>query len=153
MKVIQKKSVKDLFIAREEFDYLTLNPLNKAITDYYLPRWDPSPLKSFLLKQFGTLKNLYLCLKVTCEKDGKTVSSLALCFNLLDDWERDCGHFWGLELDREAIGKCMETYFKSIGYCGTVCTNAVEICSFLQRLVKDVPLADEYFEMSNSLNQ
>ena len=92
----------------------------------------------------------FLC---ACEKDGKTVSSLALCFNLLDDWERDCGHFWGLELDRETIGKCIETYFKSIGYCGTVCTNAVEICSFLQRLVKDVPLADEYFEMSNSLNQ
>lgn len=153
MKVIQKKNIKDQFIAGEEVDFLNLNPLNKAITDYYLPRWDVSPLKSSLLKQFGTLKNLYLYLKATYEEDGKTVSSLTLCFDLFDDWEREDESLGRIRINKEEIGRHIENYFKSIGYNGTVCINSQEISSFLQRLVKDIPIAEEYFEISNPLNQ
>lgn len=116
MKVIQKKNIANQFFPGEEVDYLTLSRLNKAITDFYLPRWNVSPLKSLLLKRLCTLKNLYLYLNVTCELDGQTVSSLRLCFDLLNDWEREDERLGRITLNNKVIDECLFDYFKSIGY-------------------------------------
>lgn len=149
MKVIQKKDIANHFFPGEEVDYLRLSRLNKAITDFYLPRWGVSPLKSFLLKRLRTLKNLYLYLNVTCEPDGKTVSFLRLCFALLDDWEREDERLGRITLNNEVIDECLVEYFKSIGYDKTVCVTEEEIVVFLQRLTKDISVVAEYFEFSD----
>ena len=75
MKVILKKSVNDRFWGADDYDILALNPMNKALTNYYLPYMSSSPLKSFLLKKLFTFKQIYLYLKVDCEKDSSTMWS------------------------------------------------------------------------------
>lgn len=149
MKVIQKKNIANQFFPGEEVDYLTLSRLNKAITDFYLPRWNVSPLKSLLLKRLCTLKNLYLYLNVTCEPDGQTVSSLRLCFDLLNDWEREDERLGRITLNNKVIDECLFDYFKSIGYDKTVCVTGEDIAGFLRRLAKDIPVTSEYFAFSN----
>ncbi len=46
MKAILKKSVKDSFWNYEDYDALTPNPITRALTNRYLPAWDPSPSPS-----------------------------------------------------------------------------------------------------------
>ena len=78
MKAILKKSVKDRFWDADDYDMQDLNPMNKTLTNYYLPYLSPSPLKSFLLKKLFTFKQMYLYLKVDCEKDNSAVKSISL---------------------------------------------------------------------------
>ena len=150
MKVVLKKSVKDRFWGADDYDMLDLNPINKALTNYYLPYMSPSPLKSFLLKKLLTFKQMYLYLKVDCEKDSSVVKSISLECDLLDDVER---MYDNDKVDRGKIKECLTEYFLSIGYKSLQCTNDEDIVNFIQRLEKDVPLVKEYFKVLYKYNE
>lgn len=144
MKAILKKSVDDWFWSGEEWDMLTLRPMSRALTECYLPHFSSSPLKAFLLKRLTTFKQMYLYLKVNCEKDSPVVKSISLGCDLLSDWERLCD---SNKVDWGKIDKCLTEYFLSIGYQSIQCTDDESIVGFLKRLEKDVPLVKEYFEI------
>ncbi|MDE6216931.1 hypothetical protein [Bacteroides sp.] len=144
MKAILKKSVKDRFWDADDYDMQDLNPMNKTLTNYYLPYLSPSPLKSFLLKKLFTFKQMYLYLKVDCEKDNSAVKSISLECDLLSDWERFCD---SSKVNWTKIRECLAVYFLCLGYPCIRCTNDKDIVNFIQRLEKDVPLAQEYFRV------
>ena len=144
MKTILKKSVENRFWGTDDYDILDLNPINKAITNYYLPYLSPSPLKTFLLKRLITFRQMYLYLRVDCEKDSPVVKSLSLKCNLLDDVER---MYEDHKVDWVKIKECLTEYFQSIGFKSLQCTDDEDILGFLRRLEKDVPLVKEYFEI------
>lgn len=147
MKVVLKQSVEDWFFGGSDYDYLSMNKLNKAITKCYLPALSPSPLKELLMKRLGTVKQLYLYLRVSCVDGTNIINSIRLYCDLKDDCERALDR-WGIaEADWEAITDCMTTYFNSIGYGSIQCTTDEEIANYVKRLQMDVPLAVEYFEI------
>ena len=123
---------------------LTLKPMSKALTECYLPRWSPSPLKDLLHKELRTFRHMYLSLKVDCEKDRPVVKSIALQCDPLDDWERT---YEGNKVDWDKINECLTEYFLSIGYKSIQCMDDESIVCFLERMTQDVPLAKEYFEI------
>lgn len=140
MKVLLRKSTKDMNWGGDDYDVITLNPISKALTDCYLPQWSPSPLKAMLLKRLGTVKQMYLSLKVRYADN--IVTFISLRCNLLDDVER----LYGQEMDMEAVYQCLAQYFQNIGYRNIECTGDEEIVCFVKRLEQDVPLAKTYFE-------
>ena len=144
MKAILKKSVENRFWGTDDYDILDLNPINKAITNYYLPYLSPSPLKAFLLKKLITFRQMYLYLKVDCEENSSIVKSLSLKCNLLDDVER---MYEDNKVDWVKIKECLTEYFQSIGYKSLQCTDDDTIVGFLERLEQDVPLVKEYFKV------
>ena len=150
MKAILKKSVENRFWGTDDYDILDLNPINKAITSYYLPYLSSSPLKTFLLKRMTTFKQMYLYLKVYCEEDSSVVKSLSLKCNLLDDVER---MYDDNKVDWGKIDECMTKYFQRIGYAEIECTDDEGIVSFLKRLEQDVPLVKEYFKVLYKYNE
>lgn len=123
---------------------LTLKSISKALTECYLPRWSPSPLKDLLYKELRTFRQMYLSLKVDCEKDSPVVKSIVLQYDLLDDWERT---YESNKVDWDKIRECLTEYFLSIGYKSLQCTDNEAIVGFLKRLEKDVPLVEEYFDI------
>ena len=144
MKVLLKKSTEDMNWGGDDYDIISLNPISKALTDCYLPLWSPSPLKTLLLKRLGTLKRMYLHLRVDCEKDSSVVKSIFLKCALLDDVER---MYDDNKVDWDRIQKCLMEYFQSIGYKNMQCTGDEDIVNFVQRLEQDVPLTKAYFEI------
>jgi hypothetical protein len=140
MKVLLKKSTEDMNWGGDDYDIISLNPISKAMTDCYLPQWSPSPLKAMLLKRLGTVKQMYLSLKVRYADN--IVTFISLRCNLLDDVER----LYGQEMDMEAVYQCLAQYFQNIGYRNIECTGDEEIVCFVKRLEQDVPLAKTYFE-------
>lgn len=123
---------------------LTLKSMSKALTECYLPRWSPSLLKDLLHKELRTFRQMYLSLKVDCEKDSLVVKSIVLQCDLLDDWERT---YESNKVDWDKIDECLTEYFQSIGYPCIRCMDDESIVGFLKRLEKDVPLVEEYFEI------
>ena len=144
MKVLLKKSTEDMNWGGDDYDIISLNPISKALTDCYLPLWSPSSLKALLLKRLGTLKRMYLHLRVDCEKDSSVVKSISLKCGMLDDVER---MYDDNKVDWGKIKGCLTEYFLSIGYKSLQCTDDEDIVNFIQRLEKDVPLAKEYFKV------
>lgn len=140
MKVLLKKSTEDMNWGGDDYDIISLNPMSKALTDCYLPLWSPSPLKAMLLRRLGTMKQMYLRIKVRCADN--IVTFISLRCNLLDDVER----LYGQEMDMEAVYQCLAQYFQNIGYRNIECTGDEEIVCFVKRLEQDVPLAKTYFE-------
>ena len=141
MKVLLKKSTEDMNWGGDDYDIISLNPISKALTDCYLPQWSPSLLKAMLLKRLGTVKQMYLSLKVECADN--IVIYISLRCNLLDDIER----LYGQEMDMEAVYQCLTQYFHNIGYRNIECTGDEEIVCFVKRLEQDVPLVKTYFEI------
>ena len=137
MKVLLKKSTEDMNWGGDDYDVITLHPISKALTDCYLPQWSLSPLKALLLKQLGTVKRMYLHLRVDCEKDSSVVKSISLMERMYDDNKVDWGKIKG----------CLTEYFLSIGYKSLQCTDDDTIVGFLKRIAQDVPLVKEYFEV------
>lgn len=144
MKVLLKKSTEDMNWGGDDYDIISLNPISKALTDCYLPLWSLSPLKALLLKRLGTVKRMYLHLRVDCEKDSSVVKSIFLKCALLDDVER---MYDDNKVDWNRIQKCLMEYFQSIGYKNMQCTGDEDIVNFVQRLEQDVPLTKAYFEI------
>lgn len=144
MKVLLKKSTEDMNWGGDDYDIISLNPISKALTDRYLPLWSLSPLKALLLKRLGTVKRMYLHLRVDCEKDSSVVKSIFLKCALLDDVER---MYDDNKVDWDRIQKCLMEYFQSIGYKNMQCTGDEDIVNFVQRLEQDVPLTKAYFEI------
>ena len=101
MKVLLKKSTEDMNWGGDDYDIISLNPISKAMTDCYLPQWSPSPLKAMLLKRLGTVKQMYLSLKVRYADN--IVTFISLRCNLLDDVER----LYSSEMDMEAVYQCL----------------------------------------------
>ena len=147
MKVLLKKSTEDMNWGGDDYDVITLNPISKALTDCYLPQWSLSPLKALLLKRLGTVKRMYLHLRVDCEKDSSVVKSIFLKCALLDDVER---MYDDNKVDWDRIQKCLMEYFQSIDYKNMQCTGDEDIVNFVQRLEQDVPLAKVYFEIDEN---
>ena len=147
MKVLLKKSAEDMNWGGDDYDIISLNPISKALTDCYLPQWSLSPLKALLLKRLGTVKRMYLYLRVDCEKDSSVVKSIFLKCALLDDVER---MYDDNKVDWDRIQKCLMEYFQSIGYKNMQCTSDEDIVNFVQRLEQDVPLAKVYFEIDEN---
>lgn len=150
MKVLLKKSTEDMNWGGEDYDIISLNPISKALTDCYLPQWSLSPLKALLLKLLGTLKRMYLHLRVDCEKDSSVVKSISLKCGLLDDCERAYDDH---KVDWDKIRECLTEYFQSIGYKSLQCTDDEAIVGFLKRLEQDVPLVKEYFKVLYKYNE
>lgn len=144
MKVLLKKSTEDMNWGGDDCDVISLNPISKALTDCYLPLWSLSQLKALLLKRLGTVKRMYLYLRVYCEKDSSVVKSISLKCGLWDDVER---MYDENKVDWDKIKGCLTEYFLSIGYKSLQCTDDEDIVKFIQRLEKDVPLAKEYFKV------
>lgn len=144
MKVLLKKSTEDMNWGGDDYDVITLHPISKALTDCYLPQWSLSPLKALLLKQLGTVKRMYLHLRVDCEKDCSVVKSISLKCGMLDDVER---MYDDNKVDWGKIKGCLTEYFLSIGYKSLQCTDDDTIVGFLKRIAQDVPLVKEYFEV------
>lgn len=144
MKVLLKKSTEDMNWGGDDYDIISLNPISKALTDCYLPLWSLSSLKALLLKRLGTVKRMYLHLRVDCEKDSSVVKSIFLKCALLDDMER---MYDDNKVDWDRIQKCLMEYFQSIGYKNMQCTGDEDIVNFVQRLEQDVPLTKAYFEI------
>ena len=90
MKVLLKKSTEDMNWGGDDYDVITLNPISKALTDCYLPQWSPSPLKAMLLKRLGTVKRMYLHLRVDCEKDSSVVKCLMEYFQSIGYKNMQC---------------------------------------------------------------
>lgn len=150
MKVLLKKSTEDMNWGGDDYDIISLNPISKALTDCYLPLWSPSPLKTLLLKRLGTLKRMYLHLRVDCEKDSSVVKSISLKCGMLDDVER---MYDDNKVDWDKIRECLTEYFQSIGYKSLQCTDNEAIVGFLKRLEQDVPLVKEYFKVLYKYNE
>ena len=150
MKVLLKKSTEDMNWGGDDYDIISLNPISKALTDCYLPLWSLSPLKTLLLKRLGTLKRMYLHLRVDCEKDSSVVKSISLKCGLLDDCERAYDDH---KVDWDKIRECLTEYFQSIGYKSLQCTDDEAIVGFLKRLEQDVPLVKEYFKVLYKYNE
>ena len=150
MKVLLKKSTEDMNWGGEDYDVLTLNPISKALTDCYLPQWSPSQLKTMLLKRLGTVKQMYLSLKVTCEDNSYVIKSITLQCGLLDDMER---MYDDNKVDWLKIRECMTEYFQSIGYAKIECTDDEDIVNLVKRLEQDVPLVKEYFKVLYKYNE
>lgn len=148
MKVLLKKSTEDMNWGGDDYDIISLNPISKALTDCYL--WSLSPLKALLLKRLGTLKRMYLHLRVDCEKDSSVVKSISLKCGLLDDCERAYDDH---KVDWDKIRECLTEYFQSIGYKSLQCTDDEAIVGFLKRLEQDVPLVKEYFKVLYKYNE
>lgn len=144
MKVLLKKSTEDMNWGGDDYDIISLNPISKALTDCYLPLWSLSSLKALLLKRLGTVKRMYLHLRVDCEKDSSFVKSIFLKCALLDDVER---MYDDNKVDWDRIQKCLMEYFQSIGYKNMQCTGDEDIVNFVQRLEQDVPLTKAYFDI------
>lgn len=144
MKVLLKKSTEDMNWGGDDYDIISLNPISKALTDCYLPLWSLSSLKALLLKRLGTVKRMYLHLRVDCEKDSSVVKSIFLKCALLDDVER---MYDDNKVDWDRIQKCLMEYFQSIGYKNMQCTGDEDIVNFVQRLEQDVPLTKAYFKI------
>lgn len=144
MKVLLKKSTEDMNWGGDDYDIISLNPISKALTDCYLPLWSLSSLKALLLKRLGTVKRMYLHLRVDCEKDSSVVKSIFLKCALFDDVER---MYDDNKVDWDRIQKCLMEYFQSIGYKNMQCTGDEDIVNFVQRLEQDVPLTKAYFEI------
>lgn len=144
MKVLLKKSTEDMNWGGDDYDIISLNPISKALTDCYLPLWSLSSLKALLLKRLGTVKRMYLHLRVDCEKDSSVVKSIFLKCALLDDVER---MYDDNKVDWDRIQKCLMEYFQSIGYKNMQCTGDEDIVNFVQRLEQDVPLTKAYFDI------
>ena len=147
MKVLLLKSTEDMNWGGDDYDVISLNPISKALTDCYLPLWSLSSLKALLLKRLGTVKRMYLHLRVDCEKDSSVVKSIFLKCALLDDVER---MYDDNKVDWDRIQKCLMEYFQSIGYKNIQCTGDEDIVNFVQRLEQDVPLAKVYFEIDEN---
>ena len=141
MKVLLTKSTEDMNWGGDDYDVIMLNPISKAMTDCYLPQWSPSPSKAMLLKRLGTVRQLYLSLKVRCADN--IVTFISLRCNLLDDIER----LYGQEMDIKAVYQCLTLYFQNIGYRNIECTRDEDIICFVKRLEQDVPLAKACFEI------
>ena len=141
MKVLLLKSTEDMNWGGDDYDVISLNPISKALTDCYLPLWSPSPLKAMLLKRLGTVKQLYLSLKVRYADN--IVTFISLRCNLLDDVER----LYSSEMDMETVYQCLKQYFHNIGYRNIECTGDEDIICFVKRLEQDVPLTKAYFEI------
>ena len=139
MKAILRKSVEDWFWCGEECDMLTLKPMSKALTECYLPRWSPSPLKDLLHKELRTFRQMYLSLKVDCEENSPVVKSIFLQCDLLDDWERT---YDDNKVDWAKVRECLTEYFLSIQ-----CTKDEDMVAFIEKLIEEVPLTKDYFEI------
>lgn len=141
MKVLLKKSTEDMNWGGDDYDVITLHPISKALTDCYLPQWSLSPLKAMLMQRFGTIKQMYLFLKVMCEDN--IVKSISIRCNLLNDVER----MYENKVDWKKVMECLTEYFHSIGFAKIECTKAEEISDFIQRMKKDIPITENYFEI------
>lgn len=141
MRVRLKKNVDDCIWEGDDYDILTLNPMSKALTDHYLPQWSPSPLKAMLMQRLGTIKQMYLYLKVRCKEN--IVQSISLECNLSDDIERAYSN----QVDWSTVTECLTTFFQSIGYTCIKCTGEKDVLLFIQRMKKDIPLTETYFEI------
>lgn len=150
MKVVLKKDVEDEIYVGYDEDQLELNPISRALTRRYLPRFDPSPLKTMFLHRFGTVKDIYLHLKVACEENTHAVKTIALDCNLLDDYERT---YQIDKVDWESVDSCMDEYFQSIGYDKIRCTEDEDIVNFVLRLQKDIPLVKDYLEVKYNCDE
>ena len=62
----------------------------------------------------GTVKRMYLHLRVDCEKDSSVVKSISLKCALLDDVER---MYDDNKVDWDRIQKCLMEYFQSTRIC------------------------------------
>ena len=152
-KVFLKRSTEDLCSVCGDYEYVELNEINAALTARFWSQWSPTPLKSMLIKRFGSIRNMYLRLDVACEHNSMIVKSITLKCALRDADDRS----WIIgcidELDWEDIQECVEEYFQSIGYDKIECTEDEDIVNFVLRLEKDIPLAKEYFRMLYKYNE
>lgn len=154
-KVFLKQSTADLCYVCDDndYEYVELNDISTALTRFFWSQWSPTPLKSMLIKRFGSIRNMYLKLDVTCEKHSAIVKSIALKCALRDGDDRS----WIVgcidEMDWETIQECMEEYFQSIGYDKIECTDDEDIVNFVERLEQDVPLVKEYFKVLYKCNE
>lgn len=148
-KVFLKRSTADLCYVCEQsdYEYVELNEISRALTKRFWSQWSPMPLKSALVKRFGSIRNMYLRLEVACEHNSMIVKSIALKCALRDGDDRS----WIVgcidEMDWESIQKCAEEYFQTIGYDKIECTEDEDIVNFVLRLGNDVPLVREYFRV------
>ena len=154
-KVFLRQSTADLcYICDDnDYEYVELNDISTALTQRFWSQWSPTPLKSWLIKHFGSIRNMYLKLDVACEKHSAIVKSIALKCALRDGDDRS----WIIgcidEMDWESIQECTEEYFQSIGYDRIECTNDEDIVNFVERLEQDVPLVKEYFKVLYKYNE
>ena len=148
-KVFLRQSTADLCYVCDDndYEYVELNDISTALTQRFWSQWSPTPLKSMLIKRFGSIRNMYLKLDVACEKHSAIVKSIALKCALRDGDDRS----WIIgcidEMDWEAIQECLTEYFQSIGYAKIECTDDEDIVNFIERLEQDVPLVKEYFKV------
>ena len=152
-KVFLKRSTEDLCSVCGDYEYVELNEINAALTAQFWSQWSPTPLKSMLIKRFGSIRNMYLRLDVACEHNSMIVRSISLKCALRDADDRS----WIIgcidELDWEAIQECVEEYFQSIGYDKIECTEDEDIVNFILRLKQDVSLVKEYFRVLYKYNE
>ena len=154
-KVFLRQSTADLCYVCDDndYEYVELNDISTALTQRFWSQWSPTPLKSWLIKRFGSIRNMYLKLDVACEKHSAIVKSIALKCALRDGDDRS----WIIgcidEMDWKAIQECTEEYFQSIGYNKIECTDDEDIVNFVERLEQDVPLVKEYFKVLYKYNE
>ena len=154
-KVFLKRSTADLCYVCEsnDYEYVELNDISTALTQRFWSQWSSTPLKTMLIKRFGSIRNMYLKLDVACERNSMIVKSIALKCALRDGDDRS----WIVgcidEMDWEAIQECLTEYFQSIGYAKIECTDDEDIVDFVKRLEQDVPLIKEYFKVLYKYNE
>ena len=152
-KVFLKRSTEDLCYVCEDYEYVELNEINAALTARFWSQWSPTPLKTMLIKRFGSIRNMYLRLDVACEHSSMIVKSIILKCALRDADDRS----WIIgcidELDWEAIQGCVEEYFQSMGYDKIECTEDEDIVNFVLRLEQEIPLVKGYFKVLYKCNE
>lgn len=154
-KVFLKRSTEDLCYVCDynDYEYVELNDISTALTKRFWSQWSPTPLKSMLIRRFGSLRNMYLKLDVACERNSMIVKFISLKCSLRDGDDRS----WIVgcidEMDWEAIQECAEEYFQSIGFNKIECTEDEDIVNFILRLEQDVPLVKEYFRVLYKYNE
>ena len=152
-KVFLKRSTEDLCSVCGDYEYVELNEINAALTARFWSQWTPTPLKTMLIKRFGSIRNMYLRLDVAWGNNSMIVKAIALKCALRDAdaraWIIGCID----EMGWEAIQECGEENFQSIGYDKIECTEDEDIVNFILRLKQDVPLVKEYFRVLYKYNE
>ena len=143
-KILLIKSLEDYF----DLDYIggfeQANSLSVAITRTFLPKWGESPLKTLLISRFHHLPSLRLAFEYTFQQRSDILESLALTvvYGDIDHKHDERGM-----VDLILINDVVKEYFYSIGYLKVDCKGTDEIETFVKRLAKDVPLAEDYFKV------
>ena len=140
MKIVIRKSIRDDYDCDMLQSEQDINPLSYALTKRFLRK--NGELFQKLLGGFHLVPNIRIVL-IADEGEGKEVLSLRLDIDRKDLWmpQKISNHQGMLQI--------MEDYFKQQGLSTIHPNTQSEIVEFLKWMKKELPIIDEYIQITN----